>query len=137
MPDPLCQSLGYTRGQSRGSAIYYNSMPRKNLLLFGGVIGAIIAADFAKYSFLGFPALVNWESFAHPAWVIGTLILFFIGLKLARPAFWKLLLGAHTIVAAAALANHYFPFSETLTYNCMLFNFAFVSLYFAILQTRE
>ncbi|MBI1957588.1 MAG: hypothetical protein HYS44_04015 [Candidatus Niyogibacteria bacterium] len=102
--------------------------------IYGFAFSAVVALDAAKYLTFGFPALINWESFAHPAWVIGALALFFASLKFDNRAFWKFLFGVYIAVTLAALANHYLPFSETLTYNCMLFNLVFASLYFAILQ---
>lgn len=107
-------------------------MYRKKLLTYGFGISAIVAADFMKFLFFDFPALVNWRSFAHPAWVLATLGLFFAAIWADQLRVWQMLFKIHAIVAIIALVNHYLPLSSTITYNCLLFNFAFASLYFAI-----
>lgn len=103
----------------------------QRLLNYGLIIAVIVILDLLKFLVFGSPTLVNWQSPAHYLWVSATLM-FFLGwsllgwLRLGRALFWL-----HAAVAIAALINHYLPFADVLTYNCMLFNFAFASVYFA------
>lgn len=105
-------------------------MLHKKLLTYGLIIAAIVGLDLVKFLAFDFPTLVNWRSFAHPAWVLTALVLLLASAKLDSRRLWQALFWVYALVAVAALLNHYLPFSETLTYNCMLFNFAFASLYF-------
>lgn len=107
-------------------------MLRKKILSYGLAIGAIVAADFIKFLIFGFPTLVNWQSFAHPAWVLTTLGLLFAAIWADNVRFWRTLFWLHAAIAIISLFNHYVPFSSNITYNCMLFNFALASLYFAV-----
>lgn len=107
-------------------------MLRKKLFTYGLIIGAIVAADFIKFLILGFPTLVNWQSFVHTAWVLTALSLLFAAIWADNALFWRALFKLHAAIAIIALLNHYVPFSSSITYNCMLFNFALASLYFAV-----
>lgn len=107
-------------------------MLRKKLFIYSLIISAIIAADFIKFLIIGFPTLVNWQSFVHTAWVLVTLGLLFSAIWADNTLFWRAIFRLHATIAMISLLNHYIPFSSNITYNCMLFNFALASLYFAV-----
>lgn len=103
---------------------------QKRLIIFGSSFFAIVILDGLKFIAVGGPNIINWHSFIHPGWVFVTLALFFLGVWRNTRIVWKALFGIYLVVFLFALANQYVPFSSVLTYNCMLFNLIFVSLYF-------
>jgi len=86
-----------------------------------------VIADLLKFLSVGGPNIINWNSFVHPAWVVTAIVLLVISTYLYSLRIW--FFGIYFIVFAVALLNQYLHFSEILTYNCMLFNLVFVSLY--------
>lgn len=105
---------------------------KKRLIVFVALFVAAIIFDWLKFLFSGKSNLINWHSFAHPAWVIGAAVFLIAGIVLWRERVWQILFWLHFFVFFAAFANQFFLFSETLTYNCMLFNLVFVALYFVL-----
>ncbi|QQG46020.1 MAG: hypothetical protein HYY55_03580 [Candidatus Niyogibacteria bacterium] len=110
---------------------------KRKLILYASIFGIVIAFDGLKYLAVDGPNIINWQSFAHPAWVIFTLALFaYAATSYSQPVF-KSAFFVHTAVFAAAFLNQYLPFSETLTYNCMLFNLVFLSMYYLLFSYKE
>ena len=93
------------------------------------IFAAVVAVDWVLYRTIGGPNIINWRSFVHPAWVIGALALLGVGVAMWRRRVWQTLFGLYFTVFVVALLNQYLSFTEVLTYNCMLFNLVFVTLY--------
>lgn len=114
-------------------------IPQKRILVFGSVFVLAVFADWLKFMAVGESNIVNWYSFVHPAWVITTLALLFVGAFwfTHTTKYWFALFLLHFLVVAGAFINQYFPFWETLTYNCMLFNLIFTAAYFMVSAPRQ
>jgi hypothetical protein len=104
-------------------------MYKKRLTTFATILSLLVVFDAVKALTLGGPAILNWHSFVHPFWVIVAAALYFAGVKINAKWFWNVLLTVYSVTFIAALANQYAPFTDILTYNCMLFNLIFVPLY--------
>lgn len=116
-----------------------HAFPKTRLIIFCGAFASVVFADWVRFTFLDGVEIVNWTSFAHPAWVIGTLTLLFIGIFWTggNRHWWTLLFWLHLLVVVAALANQYLAFWDLLTYNCILFNLIFTALYFVVSAPRQ
>ena len=102
----------------------------KRLLFFASIFAVAIVVDLIKFLIFGKPTSINWESFVHPVWVIGTIIVLFLSIyipPIRRVAFWFYL-----IIFALSYINIYFIFTDILTYFCMIFNLVLTSVYFFI-----
>jgi len=105
---------------------------KRNIFLYISSFGIIVTFDGLKYLLAGGPNLINWQSFIHPAWVISAIVILAANAYFWKPALFKLSFIVYFIIVAASLINQYLPFSEILTYNCMLFNLVFASIYFLL-----
>jgi hypothetical protein len=89
----------------------------------------LVVFDAAKFLIVGGATIINWRSFIHPFWVILAAGLYFVGARVNKKWFWNALLALYSTIFILALVNQYVPFTEVLSYNCMLFNLMFVPLY--------
>lgn len=101
------------------------------------LLGLMIAFDGAKFILVGGPGIINWNSFIHPAWVITafatiSLISYFLRPWMTYSAFF-----VYLFIFALSLLNQYLQFTPVLTYNCMLFNLVFTSIYFFLLEKHQ
>lgn len=113
------------------------SILKSRQIVFGGMLALLIVFDFIKYQLAGFPAIINWQSFWHPGWVIVALILFWTTILLNKKWLWRFSFLVYFLVFLAALLNQYIYFWEVLTYNCMLFNLVFTAVYFFSVDRRR
>lgn len=104
-------------------------MYKKRLKIFVTILALLVVLDAIKFLTIGGATIINWHSFIHPFWVIVAALLYFAGDVIKAKWFWNVLLGIYSIVFIAALVNQYIPFTDSITYNCMLFNLVFVPLY--------
>ncbi|MDO8575062.1 MAG: hypothetical protein Q7R61_02190 [bacterium] len=100
------------------------------------VFAAVLGLDLFKFFMVSGPTLVNWNSWPHWVWVLLALGLLFLAAIFKNRRFIRINIAAYLIVALLAAANHYFPFSAVLTYNCFLFNLILVSIYFFSLPSK-
>ncbi|MDH4330246.1 MAG: hypothetical protein OEV93_01720 [Candidatus Moranbacteria bacterium] len=89
-----------------------------------------VVLDFLLYLFGEMNEIVNWDSPVHFRWVVFSvsILLLFAFLK-NKLAGWIGLV-FHFAIFALALSNQFFEFSETLNYNCMLFNLGLFTVYY-------
>lgn len=106
---------------------------RTVLILFAAVIGL----DLLKFFALPGPTLVNWSSPPHWIWVLAALALLFAAAKFESRTLLRFNIAMYSSVALLAAANHYYPFSTVLTYNCFLFNLILVSVNFFSLRDNK
>src|SRR3989344_3947404 len=109
---------------------------RKKLAIYATLLGAVVLFDWLKFAYVGGPNIINWNSVVHPAWVGFA----FLALLISA-AFWRswIFYGAlllYFAVFSASLLNQYLHFSETLTYNCMLWNLVFVTMFYLLLSKK-
>ncbi len=88
--------------------------------------------DLARHLTIGGTGIINWLSFAHPAWVITSTALFAVGAWLRSARFWDSVFLAHFVLVLGSMVNQFIPFWDVLTYNCMLFNAIFATVYFLL-----
>ena len=102
----------------------------KRLLFFASIFAVATAVDLIKFFIFGKPTVINWESFVHPVWVVGSIIVLFLSIyipPIRRVAFWFYL-----SIFALSYINIYFAFTDVLTYFCMIFNLVLTSIYFFV-----
>lgn len=104
-------------------------MYKKRLRIFTTVLFLLLVFDAIKFLTYGGVTIINWNSFIHPFWVITAAVLYFIGSLVNEKWVWNVLLVVYSVVFITALVNQYVPFTDILTYNCMLFNLFFIPLY--------
>lgn len=104
------------------------SVAQTRLFIFGILFAAALAFDFLKYQFIGGDTIANWWEWAHTVWVVFAPVSIFLAVFI--PSLRNVFLILYTAVFAAALFNIYYPFSDILTYNCMLFNLVLATAYF-------
>mgnify|MGYP001569348962 CR=1 FL=1 len=98
------------------------------------VFAAVLGLDLLKFFILPGPTLVNWSSWPHWVWVSLALGLLVLSAIFNNRGFLRFNIAVYSVVALLAAANHYYPFSSVLTYNCFLFNLILVSIYFFSLR---
>jgi len=110
---------------------------QKRLIIFASLFSLAVVVDGIKFLSVGGPNIIDWPSIVHPAWVIIAITLLFVGIFFDRLVVWQTLFGIYFLVMIASLLNQYIPFTTILTYNCMLFNLTFATLYFFLSTPRS
>jgi len=103
---------------------------KRKLFIYVFLFLAVVAVDGVLFLTVEGPNIISWRSIIHPAWVIVAVSLLGIGALVWRRWMWQTLFILYFAMFVAALLNQYLSFTEVLTYNCMLFNLIFVTLYY-------
>jgi len=94
------------------------------------IFAAVLLLDLTKFFLFTGPTLINWRSWPHVVWVLFALALLLLSQYLQSERLSVCSMALYSGVAILAAANHYYPFSAILTYNCFLFNLLLVAIYY-------
>ncbi|OGF49019.1 hypothetical protein A3G55_02460 [Candidatus Giovannonibacteria bacterium RIFCSPLOWO2_12_FULL_44_25] len=109
---------------------------RKRLAIYAALFGTVVLFDWLKFVYVGGPNIINWNSLAHPVWVATTLVILSIAVFQPRREIISVAFLLYFAVFATTLLNQYLHFYETLTYNCMLFNLVFATMFYLVSNKR-